>query len=262
MYTFYGNTSSQDIIVAIPALGERKEMFKPLANQMNSYKWLVFDSPGSHQQNLEDYSIATFCAYIQETLEALQISKAHFIGNSLGAWVIQAFTKRYPQYVRSLALLDGGHYFLGERGEVHEDTVISSPIEDFKAIEAAIHELTYSMPQLEQDCYDQFEAYFLHNYPKQGDSYKHHCSEIAYNALSKELITVNHCLTERSIPVALLIAEASADELSLQKMRAFSERFDNAHCHIVKNGQHYLPLTNTGAVAEILTLELLRNGCN
>lgn len=252
MYTFYGNKSSQNVIIAIPALGERKEMFAPLANQLDEYKWLVFDSPGSHQQNRKDYSIPAFCTYIQETLEALQISRAHFVGSSLGAWIIQAFTKRYPQYVHSLALLDGGHYFLGERGEVHEDAVISSPIEDFKDIEAAIHELTYSMPQLEQDGYDQFKAYFLHNYPKQGDSYRHHCNETAYNALAKELITVNHCLTELSIPVALLIAEASADELSLQKAKEFSERFDNAHCHIVKNGQHYLPLTNTSAVAEIL----------
>ena len=51
MYAFYGNTDSKEIIVAIPALGERKEMFHPLANQMKEYNWLVFDLPGSNKRS-------------------------------------------------------------------------------------------------------------------------------------------------------------------------------------------------------------------
>lgn len=252
MYAFYGNTGSKEVIVAIPALGERKEMFQVLANQMKEYNWLVFDLPGSNKQQLNDYSISCFCEYIKQILEALNIHKAHFVGNSLGAWVIQAFTSSYPQYVSSLALLDGGHYFLGERNEQYEDVELPSAIENFEDIEEAIKELTYSMPNLENQAYTNFETYFLNNYIKQENFYAHHCNEVAYNFLSKEIISIDYCLKEIPVPTILLIAGASADETSLKKSTVFNKQFEQAKVHLIENGQHYLPLTNTVAVAEIL----------
>ena len=252
MYALYGNKESKDIIIAIPALGERKEMFQPLATHMKEYRWLVFDLPGSNKQQLNDYSIPSFCEYIKQTLEALHIQKAHFMGNSLGAWVIQAFTASYPQYVRSLALLDGGHYFLSDRNEVHEDVELPSTIENFEDIKEAVKELTYSMPNLDDQAYIRFESYFLNNYIKQGDFYAHHCNEVAYNSLSKEISSINYCLRELPVPTILFIAGASADELSIKKSKAFSEQFEQANVRIINNGQHYLPLTNTIDIANIL----------
>lgn len=252
MYDVYGNRDAKDIIVAIPALGERKEMFQPLADAMDDYKWIVFDLPGSNQQAFHHRSIPAFCTYIQQTLDSLQIERAHFIGNSLGAWAIQSFTAQFPEYVRSLALLDGGHYFLGERQEVHEDVTLPSAIENFEDIQNAIEQLTYSMPNLEAQCYTHFQRYFLNNYIEQHGLYAHHCDEIAYNCYSKELSTVNYCLEDIQVPTILCIAGASADQLSLDKAAMFNEKFERADVHIIENGQHYLPLTNTMAVAEKL----------
>lgn len=252
MYAFYGNTDSKEIIVAIPALGERKEIFQPLAAQMNAYNWLVFDLPGSNKQQLKDYSIPSFCEYIRQTLEVLNIHKAHFLGHSLGAWVVQSFTSNYPKYVRSLALLDGGHYFLGERNEPHEDVELPSEIENFEDIKDAIKELTYSMPNLENQAYTIFETYFFNNYIKQGNLYAHHFNEIAYNALSKEIISIDYCLKEIYVPTILLIAGASADALSIEKATAFNKKFEQATVQLIENGQHYLPLTNTVVVGETI----------
>lgn len=252
MYTFYGNLDSKEVIVAIPALGERKEMFQPLANQMKEYNWLVFDLPGSNKQQLNDYSIPSFCDTIKQTLEVLNIHKAHFLGNSLGAWVIQAFTSKYPESVRSLALLDGGHYFLGERNESHVDVELPSAIENVENIKEAIKELTYSMQNLENQAYTNFETYFLNNYIKQGNFYAHHCNEIAYNSLSKEIMSIDYCLKEIHVPTILFIAGASADDISLKKSIVFNKQFEQATVHLIENGQHYLPLTNTVAVAQIL----------
>ena len=252
MYALYGNKECEDVIIAIPALGERKEMFQPLANQMNEYSWLVFDLPGSNKQKLNDYSIPSFCEYIKQILESLNIQKAHFIGASLGAWVVQVFTSIYPQYVRSLGLLDGGHYFLGERNEAHEDIELPSAIENFEDIKTAVEELTYSFPNLEKQAYINFETYFLNNYIKHGESYAHHCNEVAYNSLSKEITSIDYCLKEIPIPIILLIAGASADEISIEKSLIFSGKFKQAKVNVIKNGQHYLPLTNTLSVSEIL----------
>ena len=41
MWTIYGNETSDHTIVAIPALGERKEMFQALANELSDYKWFL-----------------------------------------------------------------------------------------------------------------------------------------------------------------------------------------------------------------------------
>ena len=79
MYLIYGAESSKHTIVAIPALGERKEMYEPLAKLMPNYKWIVFDLPGSHQQIVEDASILSFCEYMITTLQELNVMKAHFL---------------------------------------------------------------------------------------------------------------------------------------------------------------------------------------
>lgn len=47
-YAMYGDKQAQEVIVAIPALGERKEMFLPLVAQLPTYRWFIFDLPGSH----------------------------------------------------------------------------------------------------------------------------------------------------------------------------------------------------------------------
>lgn len=252
MWTIYGNKTSTTTIVAIPALGERKEMFIPLANDMNDVKWIVFDLPGSQKQQLTDYSIPTFCQLIYEVLVEQQINQAHFIGSSLGAWAIQVFAELFPQKVQSLTLLDGGHYFLGERGEAHEDVELAANIESFDDIAAAIHELTYSMPNIEKAAYEHFEQYFLGNYILHNDLYAHHCDEIAYNALSKELSTKNYCLKQTEIPLQLVIAEASADDFSKLKVQEFEKQFPHAHVTLLEHGQHYLPLTNTAELAVII----------
>lgn len=227
-------------------------MFAPLANEMKHYKWIVFDLPGSNQAHAEDYSIPNFCAYIKETLDELSIKKAHFVGNSIGAWIIQAFTASKPQYVRSLSLLDGGHYFLGERNEAHEDVALPRGIVKIEDIQKAVNELTYAMPQLLKQAYEQFESYMLANYIELPDGYAHHFHNEAYNALAKEIETVDYCLNEVTVPLLLIVAGASADEMSYNKAMTFSERFNEAEVVILENGQHYLPLTNTVQMAELL----------
>lgn len=252
MYEIFGNDKSEKIIIAVPALGERKEMFKPLADKMGSYMWLVFDLPGSNKEELNDYSIFNFCHYVEETIKVYNIKKAHFVGNSLGAWIIQAFAGKFPEYVESLVLLDGGHYFLGDRGEEFEEVDLLSSIVDFKEIRAAIQDLTSSMPNLDKESYRYFEEYLLHNYIKQGDFYTHHCDNTAYNNLSREVTFINFCLKNSTIPIHLVLAEAAADEFSIQKSEVFKSKYIKSKVTKIKNGQHYLPLTNTREVSKIL----------
>ena len=258
MYSIYGAESSKHTIVAIPALGERKEMYEQLAKLMPSYKWIVFDLPGSHQQIVEDASVLSFCEYMKTTLQELNVMKAHFIGNSLGAWIIQAFATKYEHFVATLTLLDGGHYFLGERHE-HEDETLLRGIENWEDIKNAIHEFVVSIPHLQTYSYEQFESYMLGNYMKLPDGYAHHFNEFHYNELAKELTTNNFCLKGSSLPIFIVLAGGMKDDYSVEQATNFSKYNQYVEVKTIENGFHYLPLTNTKEVSDSLTSFLTNN---
>lgn len=258
MYTFYGSETSEHTIVAIPALGERIEMYEPLAKLMPNYKWIVFDLPGSQQQLVKDASISTFCEYIKTTLSEQNIEKAHFIGNSLGAWIIQAFASKYEHFVATLTLLDGGHYFLGARRE-HEDETLLRGIENWEDIKHAIHEFVVSVPHLQTDSYEQFVSYMLSNYIKLPDGYAHHFNEKHYNELSKELVTNDFCLKGSSLPILIVLAGGMNDDYLVEQATTCAKYNQYVEIKTIENGFHYLPLTNTKEVFESLTYFLNSN---
>jgi hypothetical protein len=160
--------------------------------------------------------------------------------------------------VQSLTLLDGGFYFLGERQEVHEDVELPTEIENFEEIKVAVHELTYSIPNLTKESYENFERYFLNNYIKIGSFYRHHCNEIAYNALAKELVTTNYCLQATTIPMQLLFTVEDKDDFALSKIEQFKVLHPTSKVIRIEHGHHYLPLTNSDDVAKCLLSFLLK----
>ena len=101
----------------MPALGERKETYEILSRYVKEYKVFAIDLPGHNLVKQADYSISAYIKEIRNVMKELKISTAHFIGNSIGAWIIQAFYAKYPDCVESLTSLDSGYYFLGEREE-------------------------------------------------------------------------------------------------------------------------------------------------
>lgn len=82
MYQFIEAEGNSQTIIALPALGERKEIYEPLVQKMNQFNWLLFDLPGTNKQKLEDYSIPKFIQSIKKVLNELKIEDAHFMGNS------------------------------------------------------------------------------------------------------------------------------------------------------------------------------------
>ncbi|WP_379495774.1 alpha/beta fold hydrolase [Oceanobacillus longus] len=112
-FKVYGSIDSDKTIIALPALGERKEIYESLSWYLKEYKIIAIDLPGHNQTEQVDNSISSFVLEIENILKKLMVSSAHFIGNSIGGWIIQAFYSKFPHYVESLTLLDGGYYFLG-----------------------------------------------------------------------------------------------------------------------------------------------------
>lgn len=251
-FKVYGSRDSDQTIVALPALGERKEMYEFLSRYLKEYKIVAIDLPGHNQVEQVDYSISSSVFEIENILKGLKISSAHFMGNSIGGWIIQAFYSKFPSYVESLTLLDGGYYFLGEREEVEEDIQLPV-IERFEDLENAVSETTHAMESLTKEERRNFQSYLLNNFVMKEDLYTHHSNEKALNTLSKEVTTKDYCLNSKiKKPFLLVLAEDGMNEFSKGKIEAFKQLHTNLSVVRIPNGYHFLPITNGVQVANIL----------
>ncbi len=75
------------------------------------YRVIVFDNRGSGQSSITNgpYSIAQFAKDVVDLCHALDISKAHFIGNSMGGFILQVLAHEYPHLVKS-AIISNSSY--------------------------------------------------------------------------------------------------------------------------------------------------------
>lgn len=248
-YIVYNAENNDRTVVVLPALGERKEIYAHLAEQLPDFRFIAIDLPGHNQDDQADVSIGAFVREIKRILNDLQIPAAHFAGNSIGAWICEAFYAEYPADVKSLTLLDGGYYFLADREE-DEGEITLPVIDSLEELEQAVDETVLAMDKLAESERQLFKDYLLNNFYLLDDSYIHHSREQALDHLSKEVTATDYCLKQAAdIPLILLLAEESMDEFSLEKMQLFKVAHPDADVKIIGSGYHFLPITNAADVA-------------
>ncbi len=74
------------------------------------YQVLVFDNRGAGRTDIPDapYSIEQMAGDIAGLCSALNITRAHFVGNSMGGYLVQAVAYHYPALVKSVAICNSG----------------------------------------------------------------------------------------------------------------------------------------------------------
>lgn len=245
-YAIYGGASvSKEAIIALPPLGERKEVFSSLGSVLSGHRIISFDLPGHNGE--VDMSLTNYLKGIHHVLNQLEISEAHFIGNSIGAWIIQKYYGTYPKEVLSLTLLDGGYYPINERPSEY----IQLPIIHKNDFIPAIKEHCQQMSKLTNETSEVLFSYLKNNFILTGEEYKHHSDEKAVNRLIQQIHTdSSYYLRKCDIPLQLLIADLNLDEISKTKLTAFTKEHPNTDVYHINNGYHFLPITNTKEVAE------------
>jgi len=87
-----------------------------------SYRVIVFDLPGhgkSERGEHVDYSMENYVEVVEGLFSALEIERAHVVGNSAGAWVAAVFAFEHPERVDKLVLSDStGTRYTGSAGAV------------------------------------------------------------------------------------------------------------------------------------------------
>jgi 3-oxoadipate enol-lactonase len=96
-----------DAVVCVHGLGGSSNTFTPLMPALQRHRVLRVDLPGSgRSQHAEGaLSIERFVQALQSACLRLGISRAHFVGHSMGTIVCQHLAVSSPQLVRSLALM-------------------------------------------------------------------------------------------------------------------------------------------------------------
>ena len=251
-YVVYNQENTRETIIAIPALGERKEIFEELAESTKEFRFIAIDLPGHNNNNLhKDFSIETYIVDINRLLNKLSVSKAHFIGNSIGAWIIQSYYKKYPGSVHSLTLMDGGYYFIGDYEEIEIGEIELPIIGKLGDLQEAIKQQVDSMDKLPTISKELFEDYLLGNFIRKDGVYVHHSNENALNTLSKAVVETNYCIQEnKEVPLLLLLADQGKDLSDEEKVNSFLQSNNNATVERIHNSYHFLPITNTNDVAK------------
>ena len=250
-YIVYNEDVSENIFIALPALGERKEIYEKLAERLPQCKIISFDLPGHNEYMPEDFTIRNFTNNLHKQLKELGVKKAHFMGNSIGAWIIQDYYNLYPSDVASLWLLDGGHFF--------EKRIVSNQIElpvtdRLEVITATIESLTNELSNPADSHF--FKNYFIQNFIFQDSLYNHHANEEIVNALAEEIETTNFCTDSFTIPIFLYISE---ENYAYDEYKIYVSNFEKKHnlkAIIINNSKHYLPLTNSKDIAELIQMQL------
>ena len=68
-----------------------------------NYQVIIFDNRGAGQTDapLKDYTIEEMAEDVATLCEKLNVKKAHFVGNSMGGFILQVLAYRYPHLVKS-----------------------------------------------------------------------------------------------------------------------------------------------------------------
>lgn len=245
----YNKRNNKPTIVAIPALGERKEIYESLAENLKEFQLLAIDLPGHNDEASKDFSIETYIEELKRLLAELSISEVHLIGNSIGAWIIQHFYKNFPEIVLSITLLDGGHYFIGDYSDGEDEEIELPVVEKLEDLQRAIQEQAEAM-DMPAFMKEKFIAYLLGNFINRDGVYVHHSDAVAVNALSKAVTKTNYCLKEESdVPLLLLLADKEKDESEAEKKVAFRLSQSEAIIKVIPKSHHLLPITNPAYVS-------------
>ncbi|NYF26116.1 alpha/beta hydrolase [Sporosarcina sp. JAI121] len=251
-YVQYNQENIGKTIIAIPALGERKEIFEALAKSLPEFRFVAIDLPGHNNYTFhEDYSIEKYVVDIDNLLDQLSISKAHFIGNSIGAWIIQNYYKNYPKSVHTLTLMDGGYYFIGDYEEIEIGEIELPIIEKLEDLQEAINQQVDSMDKLPSSSKELFENYLLKNFTQKDGVFVHHSNVNALNTLSKAVVEKNYCIQQtQELPVLLLLADQGKDNKEEEKINSFLISNNYATVERIPDSYHFLPITNTNDVSK------------
>lgn len=131
----YDTCGSGEIpIICLHGIGGDTSSFQPqLDGLSDDQRVIAWNMPGfGGSESIADVSFPKLAAKLKEFLDALEIPKAHLVGQSIGGMVALEMACTYPEYVVSLALIGTTSAF-GGRDDSFKDQFIAARLEPLDA---------------------------------------------------------------------------------------------------------------------------------
>ncbi len=105
---YYEAGQGPDVILLHGLGADSSSWIMNIAALSNKFHVVTLDQIGfgKSAKPLVDYKIETFVDFLQAFMQALKISKASLVGNSLGGWIASDFAVRHPEMTERLVLVD------------------------------------------------------------------------------------------------------------------------------------------------------------
>ena len=110
-FDFFSQAPSNKVLLLIHGMGSSSSVWKPLLynresqDLLNAFNVLVVDLPGHGKTALDlaqEMDPVSLAKCVLETLDSLEISRFHVVGNSLGGWVGLEIAAMAPERVASV----------------------------------------------------------------------------------------------------------------------------------------------------------------
>ena len=120
---YEGGPADAETIVMIHGFGANRDNWLRFARHFTErYHVIALDLPGFGESSKADanYDVGSQTERLQAFLKALNIEKAHLIGNSMGGHIAALYAARHTEQVLTLALLDNAGVTSPKKSEMFE----------------------------------------------------------------------------------------------------------------------------------------------
>ncbi|AOE86282.1 alpha/beta fold hydrolase [Pseudomonas sp. TCU-HL1] len=111
IHYYEGGPAKGETIVMVHGFAANKDNWLRFARHFTQrYHVIALDLPGfgDSDRPAGSYDVGTQAERLESFIKTLELGKVHLVGNSMGGHIAGIFAARYPQQVRSLALIDNG----------------------------------------------------------------------------------------------------------------------------------------------------------
>ncbi|MDZ4191955.1 MAG: alpha/beta fold hydrolase [Pseudomonas sp.] len=108
IHYYQGGPASGETLVLLHGFAADKDNWLRFSRHLTKdYRVIALDLPGFGDSDLPpgSYDVGTQAERLADILDAMGVQQAHLLGNSMGGHIAALFAARYPDRVRSLALL-------------------------------------------------------------------------------------------------------------------------------------------------------------
>ncbi|MHA1688607.1 MAG: alpha/beta fold hydrolase [Promethearchaeota archaeon] len=265
-YELHGKKENFPLICVHGFGGKKETWIAQIPMLSKHFQVIIFDqrSAGKSDRPDEPFTMETLADDIAGLMDYLHISKAHFLGFSLGGMIIQNFALKYPSLIEKIVLINTspgiprkGGIELFRKNQLERIEAIKKDPEQVlwsdikRGFHISFRKKMKANPKMK--FYGIWSVEDLINYIKNNPSTEKDVENQIYALKSHDTWKYLHDITHETLLIA-----ASHDKLTpLSVMEQIHKKLPNSKLHVIQNAGHELHHSRAPEVNKLI-IEFLR----